>query len=88
VGGKIVGAICASLGVVMLAIPAGIFISGSSPRLVCVYLYLGSPASYFSPFSSAEFMRLHQERKRTVVVSNEEDPMQLIEIYLSDALEV
>ncbi len=33
-------------------------------------------------------MRLHQERKRTVVVSNEEDPMQLIEIYLSDALEV
>jgi hypothetical protein len=33
-------------------------------------------------------MRLHQERKRTTVVTNEEDPLVLMEIYLNDALEV
>lgn len=35
-----------------------------------------------------EFMRLHQERKRTAVVTNEEDPLHLMEVYLNDALEV
>jgi hypothetical protein len=56
------------------------------------YFYFRCASHFASPFFLqtflAEFMRIHSERRRVLVVANEEDPLALIEIYLNDALEV